>query len=64
MDEVRIPPAGDPFTASDRDLVPHACNEGWVSMSVVAIDEETGEEVVEEALYLCRRCAEEGEERF
>jgi hypothetical protein len=35
---------------------PHACNNGWVSMEVEAIDPETGEETREEALYLCRRC--------
>jgi hypothetical protein len=36
---------------------PHACNGGWVSMEVEVVDPETGEETVEEALYLCRRCA-------
>ena len=30
-------------------------------MEVEAIDPETGEETVEEALYLCRRCS--GEDR-
>jgi hypothetical protein len=38
---------------------PHACNDGWVSMEVEVVDPETGEETVEEALYLCRRCASE-----
>jgi hypothetical protein len=35
---------------------PHACNDGWVSMEVEVVDPETGEETVEEALYLCCRC--------
>ena len=38
---------------------PHACIDGWVSMEVEVVDPETGEENVEEAHYLCRRCAEE-----
>ena len=37
---------------------PHVCNDGWVSMEVEVVDPETGEETVEEALYLCRRCPE------
>ena len=44
MDEVRIHPevrAGDPFVAASA---PHVCNSGWVTLSVAAIDEETGEE--------------------
>jgi len=36
---------------------PHICNNGWVSMEVEVIDPETGEETLEEALYLCRRCS-------
>ena len=60
MDEHTISPAGDPFHAArhqdDQDQ-PHACNNGWVSMEVEVIDPETGEETLEEALYLCRRCA-------
>ncbi len=35
---------------------PCVCNDGWVSMEVEVIDPETGEEALEEALYLCRRC--------
>jgi hypothetical protein len=38
---------------------PHACNDGWVTLSQIAFDPETGEEVEEHALYLCRRCASE-----
>jgi hypothetical protein len=58
-----ISPAGDPFTAAphhdDQDEHPHICDSGWVSMEVEVIDPETGEEALEEALYLCRRCASE-----
>ena len=60
MDTKRIPPAGDPFTSAhhdDRDERPHACNDGWVTIGQIALDPETGEEVEEFALYLCRRCA-------
>jgi hypothetical protein len=48
-------PHAHPST-EDHDY-PHACNDGWVSMEVEVVDPETGEETVEEALYLCRRCA-------
>ena len=34
----------------------HACNDGWVTIGQIALDPETGEEVEEYALYLCRRC--------
>jgi len=37
----------------------HACNDGWVTVGQIVLDPETGEEVEEYALYLCRRCAEE-----
>ncbi len=37
-----------------------ACNDGWVTIGQRVVDEETGEEAEEYALYLCRRCA--GEE--
>jgi hypothetical protein len=59
VDEVRIPVAGDPFhaAAKGQDESPHACNSGWVSMEVETSEAE-GE--MEEVLYLCRRCAEEG----
>jgi hypothetical protein len=33
-----------------------ACNDGWVTIGQIALDSETGEEVEEYALYLCRRC--------
>jgi hypothetical protein len=39
-----------------QDEVPHACNDGWVTIGQIALDPETGEEVEEFALYLCRRC--------
>jgi hypothetical protein len=62
MDEHTISPAGDPFHAAphhnDQDECPHACNNGWVSMEVEVLDPDTGEETVEEALYLCSKCAE------
>ena len=29
---------------------------GWVTIGQIALDPETGEEVEEYALYLCRRC--------
>jgi hypothetical protein len=35
---------------------PCACNNGWVTISQMVIDPETGEETEEFALYLCRRC--------
>jgi hypothetical protein len=61
VDEHTISPAGYPFHAvphhDHHDERPHACNNGWVSMEVEVVDPETGEETVEEALYLCRRCA-------
>jgi hypothetical protein len=31
---------------------------GWVTIGHIAFDADTGEEVEEFALYLCRRCAE------
>jgi len=53
-------PHAHPST-EDHDQVehPHACNDGWVTLSQIALDPETGEEVEEVALYLCRRCASE-----
>jgi len=35
---------------------PHACNDGWITLGQITLDPETGEEVEEYALYLCRRC--------
>ncbi len=58
MDKHTISPAGDPFTAAphhDQDH-PHACNGGWITIGQL-VDDETGEEAEEHALYLCRRCA-------
>ena len=63
MDEHTISPAGDPFHASgathdDHDHGhPHACNDGWITLGQMVLDPETGEEAFEEALFLCRRCA-------
>jgi hypothetical protein len=59
VDEHTIPPDGDPFTAAphhDQDR-PHVCNGGWVTIGQILIDPETGAELEEFALYLCRRCA-------
>jgi hypothetical protein len=36
---------------------PHACNDGWVTLGQTVVDPDTGEEMEEFALYLCRRCA-------
>jgi hypothetical protein len=45
-------------SAEDHDQDhPHSCNDGWVTIGQIALDPETGEEVEEFALYLCRRCA-------
>ncbi len=35
---------------------PHACNAGWITLGQMVVDDETGEEVEEYALYLCMRC--------
>jgi hypothetical protein len=60
VDEVRITPAGDPFTAApqhgDQDERPHVCNDGWITLGQLVVNPETGEETEEFALYLCRRC--------
>jgi hypothetical protein len=52
-----------PFTEDhdhqDSEASPHTCYDGWVTIGQIAIDPETGEEVEEFALYLCRRCASE-----
>jgi len=58
VDEHTISPAGDPFhTAPNDQDHPHACNDGWVTIGQLVVDPETGEETLEEALYLCGRCA-------
>jgi hypothetical protein len=57
MDTKRIPPDGDPFAAAphhDQDR-PHACNDGWITIGQLVVDE-AGEEAEEFALYLCKRC--------
>jgi hypothetical protein len=63
MDDATVHPetlAGDPFAAAGQEWKegPHACNDGWVTIGQLVEDPETGEETVEYALYLCRRCAE------
>ena len=40
-----------------QDERPHACIDGWVTIGQMVVDEETGEETEEFALYLCQRCA-------
>ena len=45
-----------PPSPTEEQDHPHACNDGWVTIGQVVLDPETGEETVEEALYLCRRC--------
>ncbi len=49
--------AGDPFAFAGEQEHPHPCNSGWVTIGQMVLDEDTGEEVEEHALYLCRRCA-------
>ena len=44
--------------AAKRRRRPHACNDGWATLGQLVVDPETGEEVEEFALYLCRKCAE------
>ena len=39
-----------------QDERPHACNDGWITLGQIVVDDETGEETEEFALYLCRRC--------
>jgi hypothetical protein len=51
------PSTGDLDLPLDQDDRPHACNDGWVTLGQILVDPETGEEVEEYALYLCRRCA-------
>jgi hypothetical protein len=58
MGPVRIPPAGDPFQAAGDQDHSHCCNASLVKMEVEVIDPDTDEETFEEALYLCRKCAE------
>jgi hypothetical protein len=39
-----------------QDERPCGCNGGWVTIGQIAVDPETGDEVEEYALCLCRRC--------
>jgi hypothetical protein len=62
MDEVRIPPAGDPFTNAPRcDPRPgeaewcHCCYDGWVWLGHVVPTPDGDEEIVHEPVP-CRRC--------
>ena len=52
MDEIRIPPVGDPFTAATDH--PHACGDGWVFVGYIDDSEDIGEEHYE--AVRCRRC--------
>jgi hypothetical protein len=56
VNESSAHPAHASTEDQDQDH-PHACNDGWVTIGQIALDPETGEEVEEFALYLCRRCA-------
>jgi hypothetical protein len=40
------------------DERPHVCNGSWITIGQIGYDPETGEEVEEYALYLCRKYAE------
>jgi hypothetical protein len=40
-----------------QDERPHACNDGWITLGQIVVDE-TGAETEEYAQYLCRKCAE------
>ena len=53
-------PHAHPFTEvlGHQGEALHACNDGWVTLGQIAVDPETGEEVEEYALYLCRKCVE------
>ena len=45
--------------ASLERLRPHACNDGWITLGQLVVDDETGEEVERVEALPCRRCAEE-----
>ena len=51
-------PHAHPSTEDQDQDRPHACNGGWITLGQLVVDPETGEEVEEYALYLCRKCAE------
>jgi hypothetical protein len=56
--EFSVPHTHPSTEEHDQVEHPHACSDGWVTLGRVAFDPETGEEVEEFALYLCRRCSE------
>ena len=67
MDTTESSASAQPSTEDHDDTVeahyaslerPHACNDGWISLGQIVVDPETGDEMVEYALYLCRKCAE------
>jgi len=62
LSEYRVHPetlAGDPFPAAKLgEEHPCICNDGWVTIGQLVVAPETGEEVEEYALYLCRLCQE------
>jgi hypothetical protein len=51
-------PSSEDQDHHDHDERPHACNDGWVTIGQIVVDDETGEEVEEFAMYLCRKCVE------
>jgi hypothetical protein len=51
-------PAHPTEELNHQDERPCAFNDGWVTIGQIVVDSETGEESVEYALYLCRKCAE------
>jgi len=63
MDEVRIAPAGDPFTSQDQEH-PCACYDGWVYLGrVVESQDDLDGEVVEYEAVRCKRCEQERRQR-
>jgi hypothetical protein len=50
--------APDPHPSTEDHGPPHICNDGWITLGQIVIDETTGEETEEYALYPCRRCSE------
>jgi hypothetical protein len=48
---------GEATRGGEQDR-PCCCNDGWVAIGQEVVDPETGEETIEYALYLCRRCNE------
>lgn len=53
MDTTSVPQPRD----DHEQQRPCACNNGWITIGQLVVDEETGDEVEEFALYLCRHCA-------